>query len=60
MGTPTRSAPEKELPSPPTAPVPAADTRLHSHLARRHDPRFRMFLILAVILLLIAAVFLWR
>jgi membrane fusion protein, multidrug efflux system len=60
MGTPTRTVPEKELPSPPTAPVPATDTSLHSRLARRHDPRFRMFLILAVILLLIAGVFLWR
>jgi membrane fusion protein, multidrug efflux system len=57
MGTPTR-VPEKEAPA--TAPVPATDNSLHSHLARRYDPRFRVFLILAVIVLLIVGVFLWR
>ncbi len=60
MGTPTKSMPEKEAPAPATAPVPAPDNSLHSHLARRHDPRFRMFLILGIIVLLIAGVFLWR
>ncbi len=59
MGTPTRT-PEKELPPPATAPVPVTDNSLHSHLARRHDPRFRVFLILGVIVLLIVGVFLWR
>ena len=59
MGTPTR-VPEKEVPAPATAPVPATDNSLHSHLARRYDPRFRVFLILAVIVLLIVGVFLWR
>ncbi len=59
MGTPTKPVPDKELP-PPTAPVPAADNSLHSHLSRRHDPRFRVFLILGLIVLLIAGVFLWR
>ena len=59
MGTPTKAAPDKELPAP-TAPVPATDNSLHSHLARRHDPRFRVFLILGLIVLLIAGVFLWR
>lgn len=59
MGTPTR-VPEKEVPAAATAPVPARDNSLHSHLARRYDPRFRVFLILAVIVLLIVGVFLWR
>lgn len=60
MGTPTKSMPEKEIPAPATAPVPAPDNSLHSHLSRRHDPRFRMVLILGLIVLLIAGVFLWR
>jgi len=59
MGTPTKAVPDKELPGP-AAPVPAPDNSLHSHLARRHDPRFRVFLILGLIVLLIAGIFLWR
>jgi membrane fusion protein, multidrug efflux system len=52
--------PEKEVAAPSAAPLPASETNLHSHLARRHDPRFRMSLILGVIVLLIAGIFLWR
>ena len=40
--------------------MPVTDNSLHSHLARRHDPCFRVFLILGVIVLLIVGVFLWR
>ena len=49
-------------PASPIAPAStgAADSRLHSHLSRRNDPRFRMFLIGGLIVLLIAGFFLWR
>lgn len=42
------------------APVPSSDNRLHVHLSRRNDPRFRLYLILGLIVLVIAGVFLWR
>jgi membrane fusion protein, multidrug efflux system len=60
METPAKTMPEKEVAAPSAAPLPASERDLHSHLARRHDPRFRMFLILSVIMLLIAGIFLWR
>ncbi len=60
METPTKTMPEKEPSAAPAAPSPASENNLHARLARRHDPRFRMFLILSAIVLLIAAVFLWR
>jgi len=60
METPAKTMPEKEVAAPSAAPLPALERDLHSHLARRHDPRFRMFLILGVIMLLIAGIFLWR
>ncbi|MGC2198297.1 MAG: HlyD family secretion protein [Terriglobales bacterium] len=60
METPTKTMPEKEVPAPSAAPSPAPESNLHSHLARRHDPRFRVFLILGAIVLLIAGIFLWR
>lgn len=52
--------PEKEVPAPSAGALSASQNNLYSHLARRHDPRFRMFLILGAIVLLIAGVFLWR
>ena len=50
-------------PTPNPAPSPAATpavSDLRSHLRRRNDPRFRMFVIIGVIVLVIAGIFLWR
>jgi membrane fusion protein (multidrug efflux system) len=60
METPTKTMPEKAVSTPSPAPLPASENDLRSHLGRRYDPRFRMFLILGAIVLLIAGVFLWR
>ena len=46
--------------APPAAPLPASEKDLHAHLSRRNDPRFRMFLILGLIVLAVVGVFLWR
>jgi membrane fusion protein (multidrug efflux system) len=58
MGTPAKTMPEKE-PSPPASTPPPKDD-FRSRLSRRHDPRFRMFVILALVVLVIAGIFLWR
>ena len=60
----TKALPE-HLPTPSpaepvAAPLPASEKDLHAHLSRRNDPRFRMFLILALIGLAVVGVFLWR
>jgi membrane fusion protein (multidrug efflux system) len=50
-------------PTPNPAPSPAATpavSDLRSHLRRRNDPRFRMFVIIGVIVLVIAGILLWR
>ena len=51
-------------PTPNPAQAPAAATPavsdLRSHLRRRNDPRFRVFLVVAVVVLVIAGIFLWR
>lgn len=57
--------PENQVAAPPSnpAPVPGASpavSDLRSHLRRRNDPRFRLFLIIGVIVLLIVGIFLWR
>jgi membrane fusion protein (multidrug efflux system) len=51
---------EKEA-SPPGQPSSApAGNSLRSRLSRRRDPRFRIYVILALVVLLIAGIFLWR
>src|SRR6266705_1530435 len=50
--------PENEA-APPNPSGPAVSD-LRSHLRRRNDPRFRMFVIVGVIVLVIAGIFLWR
>jgi membrane fusion protein, multidrug efflux system len=51
--------PENEVAAPTTSPGPAVSD-LRSHLRRRNDPRFRVFLVVGVIVLVIAGIFLWR
>ena len=62
MGTPTKTMPETAPPLPPstTASISPPPRDLRAHLARRHDPRFRMLLIFGLIVLLLAGVFLVR
>jgi membrane fusion protein, multidrug efflux system len=50
--------PENEA-APPNPGGPAVSD-LRSHLRRRNDPRFRVFLIIGVVVLVIAGIFLWR
>jgi membrane fusion protein, multidrug efflux system len=58
MDTPTKTMPETQ--AAPTAPVPSSGSRLDVHLSRRNDPRFRLYLVLGLIVLVIAGFFLWR
>jgi membrane fusion protein (multidrug efflux system) len=51
--------PENEGGSPPTPPRPAVSD-LRSHLRRRNDPRFRILVVITLIVLVIAGIFLWR
>jgi membrane fusion protein (multidrug efflux system) len=51
--------PENEVAAPPTSAGPAVSD-LRSHLRRRNDPRFRIFLTIGAIVLVIAGIFLWR
>jgi membrane fusion protein (multidrug efflux system) len=51
--------PENEGGSPPTSPSPAVSD-LRSHLRRRNDPRFRILVVITLIVLVIAGIFLWR
>ena len=64
MELPTKTMPEHppqaSSTEPAAAPLPASEKDLHSHLSRRNDPRFRMFLILGLIVLAVVGVFLWR
>jgi len=57
MATPTKPLPGQEAPA--TAPTPSVQD-LRSHLSRRHDPRFRLFLIFGLVVLAIVGIFLWR
>lgn len=50
---------ENEVAAPPTSSGPAVSD-LRSHLRRRNDPRFRIVVIIALIVLVIAGIFLWR
>jgi membrane fusion protein, multidrug efflux system len=50
--------PENEVAAPPTSGPAVSDLR--SHLRRRNDPRFRIVVIIALIVLVIAGIFLWR
>jgi len=52
--------PQASPAEPAAAPLPASEKDLHAHLSRRNDPRFRMFLILGLIVLAVVGVFLWR
>jgi membrane fusion protein (multidrug efflux system) len=52
--------PQASSSAPAAAPLPASEKDLHAHLSRRNDPRFRMFLILGLIVLAVVGVFLWR
>jgi membrane fusion protein (multidrug efflux system) len=52
--------PQASPAEPVAAPLPASEKDLHAHLSRRNDPRFRMFLILGLIVLAVVGVFLWR
>jgi membrane fusion protein, multidrug efflux system len=52
MATPGQEAPA-------TPPAPSVQD-LRSHLSRRYDPRFRLFLILGLVVLAIVGIFLWR
>jgi len=60
----TKTMPEDEIKTTPAeparTPLPASVKDLHSHLSRRNDPRFRMFLIFGLIVLAIVGFFLWR
>ena len=51
--------PENEVAAPPTRPGPAVSD-LRSHLRRRNDPRFRIFVVFVLAVLVIAGIFLWR
>ena len=57
MATPTKPLPGQEAPA--TAPTPSVQD-LRSHLSRRHDPRFRLFLIFGLVVLAMVGIFLWR
>jgi membrane fusion protein, multidrug efflux system len=57
MATPTKPLPGQEAPA--THPTPSVQD-LRSHLSRRYDPRFRLFLILGLVVLAIVGIFLWR
>src|SRR5882724_5454139 len=63
MGS-TKTVPDTEVKTTPAEPVrtplPASERDLKSHLSRRYDPRFRMFLIFGLIALVIVGFFLWR
>jgi membrane fusion protein (multidrug efflux system) len=51
--------PENEVAAPPTSTRPAVSD-LRSHLRRRNDPRFRIVVVITVVVLVIAGIFLWR
>jgi membrane fusion protein, multidrug efflux system len=51
--------PENEGAAPPTSSGPAVSD-LRSHLRRRNDPRFRIFAVFALIVLVVVGIFLWR
>ena len=63
MGS-TKTVPDTEVKTsatePSRTPLPASERDLKSHLSRRYDPRFRMFLIFGLIALVIVGFFLWR
>jgi len=63
MGS-TKTVPDTEVKTSPAeparTPLPASERDLSSHLSRRYDPRFRMFLIFGLIALVIVGFFLWR
>jgi len=57
---PEQPPPHASSSAPAAAPLPASEKDLHAHFSRRNDPRFRMFLILGLIVLAVVGVFLWR
>jgi membrane fusion protein, multidrug efflux system len=63
MGS-TKTVPDTEVKATPAEPartaVPASERDLSRHLSRRYDPRFRLFLIIGLIALVIVGFFLWR
>jgi membrane fusion protein (multidrug efflux system) len=63
MGS-TKTVPDTEVKPTPAEPartaVPASERDLSRHLSRRYDPRFRLFLIIGLIALVIVGFFLWR
>jgi len=63
MGS-TKTVPDTENKATPSEPVrtsvPASERDLSRHLSRRYDPRFRLFLIIGLIALVIVGFFLWR
>ena len=64
METSTRTMPDADVKTTPMepahSPLTASEKDLHAVPSRRGDPRFRMFLIVGLIVLAIAGVFLWR
>ena len=64
METTTKTMPENETKPAPTQPVraavPASEKDLQARPSRRSDPRFRIFLIAGLIVLLIVGFFVWR
>jgi membrane fusion protein (multidrug efflux system) len=64
METTTKTMPDNEIkpgpPEPPRAPLPASPADMQAKPLRRHDPRFRMFLIAGLIVLAIVGFFVWR
>jgi len=56
---------ENQTAAPPINPAPAPATTpavsdLRSHLRRRSDPRFRLVVIIGIVILVVAGIFLWR